>query len=149
MTRDRPIAGCGSGNSGSPSSLRGESMSELSNRLSQLRQWLDDVVEADRLVDRIRELLGQRNALRAQLGELDGEILKKRQAVEQEGEALDVDLATRQRAFAEEIARMKEETATAKAGQQKALRAQLAELDGALVSKRRAVEEEVAALEVD
>ena|SRR4029453_8140943 len=90
-------------------------MSELSNRLSQFRQWLDDVVEADRLVDNIGDLLGQRNALRAQLDELDVEITRKRRAVEQEVAALDVDLATRQRAFAEEIARMEEQTAAAKA----------------------------------
>ena len=95
-------------------------MSELSNRLSQLRQWLDDVVEADQLVDNIGDLLGQRNALRAQLAELDVEIMRKRRAVEQEVAVLDVDLATRQRAFAEEIARMEEQTAAAKAEQARA-----------------------------
>jgi chromosome segregation ATPase len=124
-------------------------MSELSNRLSQLRQWLDDVVEADQLVDNIGDLLGQRNALRAQLAELDVEIMRRRRAVEQEVAALDVDLATRQRAFAEEIARMEGQTANTKAEQLNVLRAQLTELDGELMGKRRAVEQEVAALDVD
>lgn len=92
-------------------------MSELSNRLSQLRQLLDDVVEADKLVDSIGDLLAQRNALRAELCVLDAEIVTKRQAVKQEVTALDADLATRQRTFADEIARMEEQTATAKAEQ--------------------------------
>src|SRR5262244_3581765 len=127
--------------SGSSASRRGESMSELSNRLSQLRQWLDDVVEADRLVDNVSDLLGQRNGLRAQLAELDAEIVKKRQAVEQEAAALDVHLATRQRSFAEEIARMEEQTATAKTGQRNRLGAQLAELEAEIVKKRQAVEQ--------
>ena len=109
-------------------------MSELSSRLSQLRQWLDDVVEADKLVDNIGDLLGQRNALRAQLAELDAEIMRKRRAVEQEVTALEADLATRQRAFADELARMA---------------AQLAERDDQIMRKRQAVEQEVAALEAD
>ena len=95
-------------------------MSELSHRLSQLRQWLDDVVEADRLVDNISDLLGQRNGLRAQLAELEAEIAEKRRAVEQEIAVLDVDLATRRSAFAEELAHMEEQTATAKTEQARA-----------------------------
>jgi len=90
-------------------------VSELSKRLSQLRQLLDDVDEADKLVETIGDLLAQRNALRAELCVLDGEIVTKRQAIKQEVTALDADLASRQRAFADEIARMEEETATAKA----------------------------------
>ena len=90
-------------------------MSVLSNRLSQLRQLLDDVVEADKLVDSIGDLLAQRNGLRAELGVLDAEIVTKRHAVKQEIAALDADLATRQRTFADEIACMEEQTATAKA----------------------------------
>jgi len=90
-------------------------MSELSNRLGQLRQLLDDVIEADKLADGIARLLAQRNALRAELCALDGEIVTKRQAVKQEVAALDADLSTRQQSFADEIARMEEQTATAKA----------------------------------
>jgi hypothetical protein len=45
----------------------------------------------------------------------ESEITRKRGAVKQEVAALDFDLATRQRAFAEEIARMEEQTAVAKA----------------------------------
>jgi len=81
---------------------------------------LDDLVEADKLVGRIGELLAQRNALREQLHELGTEIATKRQAVEQEVAALDADLATRQRVFADEIARMEQQTATAKAEQARA-----------------------------
>ena len=92
-------------------------MSELSQRLSQVRNMLDDLDEADKLVDSIGDLLAQRNALREQLRELGTEIATKRQAVEQEVAALDADLATRQRAFTDEIARMEEQTATAKAEQ--------------------------------
>src|SRR5262245_5241848 len=99
----------------SPSSHRGGAVSELSKRLSQLRQLLDDVDEADKLVETIGDLLAQRNALRAELCVLDGEIVTKRQEIKQEVAALDADLASRQRAFADEIARMEEETATAKA----------------------------------
>jgi hypothetical protein len=95
-------------------------VSELSKRLSQLRQLLDDVVEADKLVESIGDLLAQRNALRAELCELDADIVTKRQAVKQEAAALDAELATRQRTFADEIARMEEETATAKAAQARA-----------------------------
>src|SRR5262249_2947343 len=76
-----------------------------------------------------------------QLAELDAEIVKKRQAVEQEAAALDVHLATRQRSFAEEIARMEEQTATAKTGQRHGLRALLAELDAEIATKRGAVEQ--------
>jgi chromosome segregation ATPase len=90
-------------------------MSELSQRLSQVRNILDDLVEADKLVDSIGELLAQRNVLRDQLHELGTEIATKRQAVEHEVAALDTDLATRRRAFADEIARMEQQTATAKA----------------------------------
>ena len=90
-------------------------MSELSKRLSQLRQLLDDVAEADKIVESIGDLLAQRNALRAELCELDADIVTKRQAVEHEAAAFDAELATRQRTFADEIARMEEETATSKA----------------------------------
>ena len=45
-------------------------MSELSQRLSQVRNMLDDLVEADKLIGSIGELLAQRNALREQLHEL-------------------------------------------------------------------------------
>ena len=41
--------------------------------------------------------------------------MTKRQAVKQEVAALDADLATRQQSFADEIARMEEQTATDKA----------------------------------
>ena len=92
-------------------------MSELSKRLSQLRQLIDDVAEADKLVESIADLLAQRNALRAELCALDGEIVTKRQAIKQEVAALNADLASRQHAFADEIARMEEQTATAKAEQ--------------------------------
>ena len=95
-------------------------MSELSQRLSQVRNMLDDLVEADKLVGSIGELLAQRNALREQLHELGTEIARKRPAVEQEVAALDADLATRQRVFADEIARMEQQTATAKAEQARA-----------------------------
>jgi chromosome segregation ATPase len=90
-------------------------MSELSQRLSQVRNILDDLVEADKLVDSIGELLAQRNVLREQIHDMGTEIASKRQTVEQEVAALDADLATRQHAFAEEIARMEQQTATAKA----------------------------------
>jgi chromosome segregation ATPase len=92
-------------------------LSELSQRLNQLRTMLDDLVEAETLVGSIGELLAQRNALREQVRELGTEIATKRQAVAQEVAALDADLAIRQRAFADEIARMEEQTATAKAEQ--------------------------------
>ena len=55
-------------------------MSELSQRLSQVRNMLDDLVEADKLVGSIGELLAQRNALREQLHELGTEIATKRPA---------------------------------------------------------------------
>ena len=72
---------------------------------------LDDLVEADKLVGSIGELLAQRNALREQV-QAGTEIVTQRQAVEQEVAALDADLATRQRVFADEIARMEQQTAT-------------------------------------
>ena len=92
-------------------------MSELSQHLSQVRHVLDDLVEADKLVDSIAELLAQRNALREQLHDLGTEVATKHQAVAQEVAALDADLATRQRGFADEIARMEQQTTTAKAEQ--------------------------------
>jgi hypothetical protein len=95
-------------------------MSELSQRLSQVRKILDDLREADELVGSIGELLAQRNALREQVYELGTEIATKRLAVEQEVAALDADLATRQRVFADDLARMEQETATAKAEQARA-----------------------------
>ena len=86
-------------------------MSELSQRLSQVRNMLDDLVEADGALSAASgELLAQRNALREQLHELGTEIATKRQAVEQEVAALDADLATRQRVFADEIAHMEQQT---------------------------------------
>lgn len=95
-------------------------MSELSQRLSQVRSFLDDLLEADELVGNIGEMLAQRNALREQLHELGIEIATKRQAVEQEVAGLDADLATRQRVFVDEIARMEQQTAIVKAQQARA-----------------------------
>jgi chromosome segregation ATPase len=111
-------------------------LSELSQRLNQLRTMLDDLVEAETLVGSIGELLAQRNALREQVRELGTEIATKRQAVEQEVASLDADLATRQRAFATEIATKRQ-----------VVEQEVGALDADLAIRQRAFADEIARME--
>ena len=94
-------------------------MNELSQRLRQVRAC--SMISSRRTSSSAASVSCSRSGMRCASRSRPGtEIVTQRQAVEQEVAALDPDLATRQRVFADEIARMEQQTATAKAEQARA-----------------------------